>query len=76
MQNNGERVLVLASRANWAAGPGYKDSESSYAGSFGYARPMKGHEWQPTTNAELVKEVASTPAEMLLPDRLEQWHRH
>jgi hypothetical protein len=26
-----------------------------YAGTFQYGRPMKGHGWQPTTNAELVK---------------------
>jgi Putative esterase len=30
-----------------------------YAGSFQYGRPLKGHGWQPTTNAELVKEMAS-----------------
>lgn len=29
-----------------------------YAGSFQYGRPLKGHGWQPTTNAELVKEIA------------------
>jgi len=29
-----------------------------YAGSFQYGRPLKGHGWQPTTNAELVKEMA------------------
>jgi hypothetical protein len=26
-----------------------------YAGTFQYGRPLKGHGWQPTTNAELVK---------------------
>lgn len=26
-----------------------------YAGTFQYGRPMKGHGWQPTTNAELLK---------------------
>ncbi len=30
-----------------------------YAGSFEYGRPMKFHGWQPTTNAELVKRMAS-----------------
>lgn len=30
-----------------------------YAGSFQYGRPLKGHGWQPTTNAELVKKMAS-----------------
>ncbi len=30
-----------------------------YAGSFQYGRPLKGHGWQPTTNAELVKEMAT-----------------
>jgi hypothetical protein len=29
-----------------------------YAGTFQYGRPMKGHGWQPTTNAELVKTMA------------------
>ena len=29
-----------------------------YAGSFAYGRPLKGHGWQPTTNAELVKEMS------------------
>ncbi len=29
-----------------------------YAGSFQYGRPMKGHGWQPTTNAELVRTMA------------------
>ena len=30
-----------------------------YSGSFEYGRPMKGHGWQPTTNAELVQEMAA-----------------
>jgi Putative esterase len=30
-----------------------------YAGSFQYGRPLKGHGWQPATNAELVKEIAA-----------------
>jgi hypothetical protein len=30
-----------------------------YAGSFQYGRPLKGHGWQPTTNAELVKTMAA-----------------
>jgi hypothetical protein len=29
-----------------------------YAGSFQYGRPMKGHGWQPTTNIELILEIA------------------
>jgi hypothetical protein len=29
-----------------------------YAGSFQYGRPMKGHGWQPTTNAELARTMA------------------
>lgn len=29
-----------------------------YAGSFQYGRPLKGHGWQPTTNGQLVKEMA------------------
>jgi hypothetical protein len=29
-----------------------------YAGSFLYGRPLKGHGWQPTTNADLVKTIA------------------
>jgi hypothetical protein len=39
-----------------------------YAGTFAYGRPLKGHGWQPTTNAELVKLMAEhvrdhTPAD-------------
>jgi hypothetical protein len=30
-----------------------------YAGSFRYGRPMKGHGWQPMTNAGLVREIAA-----------------
>jgi hypothetical protein len=29
-----------------------------YSGSFQYGRPLKGHGWQPTTNAELVRAMA------------------
>ncbi len=46
-----------------------------YAGSFQYGRPLKGHGWQPTTNAELVKTTAAyitshTPASQ----RPDEWH--
>lgn len=37
-------------------------SEPYYAGSFQYGRPLKGHGWQPTTNAELVKLMAKSVA--------------
>ncbi|MGB7680936.1 MAG: alpha/beta hydrolase-fold protein [Candidatus Acidiferrales bacterium] len=30
-----------------------------YGGSFQYGRPMKGHGWQPTTNAALIRAMAS-----------------
>ncbi len=30
----------------------------AYGGYFKYGRPMKGHGWQPTTNADLVREMA------------------
>ena len=30
----------------------------AYAGYFKYGRPLKGHGWQPTTNADLVREMA------------------
>jgi hypothetical protein len=30
-----------------------------YAGSFEFGRPLKGHGWQPTTNAELVRKMAA-----------------
>jgi hypothetical protein len=30
----------------------------SYAGTFQYGRPMKGHGWQPTTNFDLIKTMA------------------
>ena len=29
-----------------------------YSGSFTYGRPLKGHGWQPMTNAELVRTMA------------------
>lgn len=29
-----------------------------YSGTFTYGRPLKGHGWQPMTNAELVKQMA------------------
>jgi hypothetical protein len=32
--------------------------EPFYDGSFEYGRPMKGHGWQPMTNAELIKIMA------------------
>lgn len=32
--------------------------DPSYAGSFEYGRPMKGHGWQPTTNFALIKEMS------------------
>lgn len=33
-------------------------SDPHYAGSFTYGRPLKGHGWQPMTNAELVRIIA------------------
>ena len=30
-----------------------------YGGSFRYGRPMKGHGWQPMTNADLLREMAA-----------------
>jgi hypothetical protein len=30
-----------------------------YRGSFRYGRPMKGHGWQPMTNADLLREMAT-----------------
>jgi hypothetical protein len=32
--------------------------DPAYGGSFRYGRPMKGHGWQPMTNADLVREMA------------------
>ena len=32
--------------------------DPNYAGVFQYGRPLKGHGWQPTTNAELVENMA------------------
>jgi Putative esterase len=34
-----------------------------YAGAFHYGRPLKGHGWQPMTNAELVRTMATHVAE-------------
>jgi hypothetical protein len=31
-----------------------------YAGSFDFGRPMKGHGWEPTTLAELIRDIAKT----------------
>lgn len=37
-----------------------KDAKDpSYAGEFVYGRPMKGHGWQPMTNAELIRMMAA-----------------
>jgi len=36
--------------------------EPYYAGSFTYGRPLKGHQWQPWTNADLVRIMAKTIA--------------
>jgi hypothetical protein len=48
-----------------------------YAGSFVYGRPMKGHGWQPTTNAELVREIGKYIAKNAPPgDGTEKWHYH
>jgi Putative esterase len=33
--------------------------QPNYNGSFQYGRPLKGHGWQPTTNAELVRTMAT-----------------
>ena len=33
-------------------------SNPNYAGEFGYGRPMKGHGWQPWSNADLLKIMA------------------
>jgi hypothetical protein len=32
--------------------------DPEYGGAFVYGRPMKGHGWQPTTNAELIRTMA------------------
>ncbi len=46
-----------------------------YAGSFQYGRPLKGHGWQPTTNAELVKTMAAYIANRApAPEKPEGWH--
>jgi hypothetical protein len=34
----------------------------AYGGYFKYGRPMKGHGWQPTTNADLIREMADQVA--------------
>jgi hypothetical protein len=48
-----------------------------YAGSFVYGRAMKGHGWQPTTNAELVREIGKYIAKNAPPgDGTEKWHYH
>ncbi|MBM4186585.1 MAG: hypothetical protein FJ206_04660 [Gemmatimonadetes bacterium] len=31
----------------------------AYGGEFGYGRPMKGHGWQPWTNADLIRSMAA-----------------
>jgi hypothetical protein len=34
----------------------------AYGGSFDYGRPLKGHGWQPMSNADLVREMAAAVA--------------
>lgn len=46
-----------------------------YAGSFAYGRPLKGHGWQPTTNAELVREMSRYITRNAPPaENSERWH--
>ena len=33
-------------------------SNPAYGGSFSYGRPLKGHGWQPMSNADLIREMA------------------
>ena len=44
-----------------------------YNGSFQYGRPMKGHGWQPTTNYELIVNMANQ-IERNAPSREDSWH--
>jgi Putative esterase len=49
----------------------------AYGGSFQFGRPMKGHGWQPTTNFELIKNIAeqisrNTPGS----EQAGSWHYH
>jgi hypothetical protein len=49
----------------------------AYGGSFQFGRPMKGHGWQPTTNFELIKNIAeqisrNTPGS----EQASSWHYH
>ena len=46
-----------------------------YAGSFDWGRPMKGHGWQPTTHAELIRQMAKHIAEHAEPgDAPQLWN--
>jgi hypothetical protein len=46
-----------------------------YNGSFEFGRPLKGHGWQPTTSAELVKKMAAAVTQNAPKDEsAEEWH--
>lgn len=44
-----------------------------YAGEFGYGRPMKGHGWQPWSNAELIRIMAGQVARNAPPGEPQGW---
>jgi hypothetical protein len=44
-----------------------------YDGSFEYGRPLKGHGWQPTTNADLIKMMADRIASASPKDSSKAW---
>ena len=48
-------------------------SNPYYGGSFEYGRPMKGHEWRPTTQTVLVKSMAEQIAKHAPKDASTAW---
>lgn len=47
-----------------------------YAGEFGYGRPMKGHGWQPWTNADLIRIMADHVARRAPAGADRRWRGH
>ncbi|MCC7134454.1 MAG: hypothetical protein IT352_17485, partial [Gemmatimonadales bacterium] len=47
-----------------------------YAGEFGYGRPMKGHGWQPWTNADLIRIMADHIARRAPANADRRWRDH
>ena len=47
-----------------------------YTGSFEYGRPLKGHGWQPMSNAELIRTMAAQVVKNSSQHASVAWNRH